>query len=104
MSARNTRLRFLGIVALLAIPSVWFGVLFVQQSQTAIDVANNEIAGIDYIRAIMPLYFEVEPGGVARTEAVKRFRNARREMDRQLRSHLQAEAVSVALDKEILSP
>jgi diguanylate cyclase (GGDEF)-like protein len=67
MNARMTKYRFLVVVMLLAIPSVVFGWLFVSQSQRAITVATTERAGIEYLRAVIPL-FEDLAGGSASTE------------------------------------
>ncbi|KQS78844.1 hypothetical protein ASG25_09450 [Rhizobium sp. Leaf384] len=50
-----TKYRFLLVVALLAVPSIVFGWLFVSQSQKAISFAMSERAGVEYLRAAIPL-------------------------------------------------
>lgn len=105
MNARITKFRFLLVVVLLAAPSIVFGWLFVSQSQKAITFAADEKAGIQYLRAIIPLFTDLgtshAPG---RRTSLATFDKVRAEMDLRLNSAALSEAVVSALARPQVDP
>ncbi|PYE22319.1 diguanylate cyclase (GGDEF)-like protein [Rhizobium sp. PP-CC-3A-592] len=105
MNARMTKYRFLLVVVLLAVPSIVFGWLFVSQSQKAITFAITERAGIEYLRAVIPLFEDLSSGSSsAGTQYLTTFDAVRAEMDPRFGSSPFSNAVKVALSAESVDP
>ena len=105
MNARITKYRFLLVVILLAAPSIVFGWLFVAQSQKAITFASDENAGIHYLRAVIPLFADLDgPQGPSERKHLATFDAIRAEMDPRFGSALLSEAVVSALKRPSTDP
>jgi len=105
MNARITKYRFLLVVILLAAPSIVFGWLFVSQSQKAITFASDEKAGIQYLRAVIPLFADLDgPRVSSERKNLATFDAIRAEMDPRFGSALLSEAVITALKRPSTDP
>lgn len=101
MTAGRTKTRFLLVVALLSIPSFCFGGLFIANSQKAITFARQEIAGIQYLRSIVPLFLTVGQSGTPRGQsALSQFETMREEVDERFSSAPLSQAVVNALKQK----
>ncbi|MDO9416330.1 putative bifunctional diguanylate cyclase/phosphodiesterase [Pararhizobium sp.] len=105
MTPGKTKIRFLLVVALLAIPSLCFGWLFLAQSQKAITFAEQELAGIQYLRSIVPLFVDLgETHSPQEMQSLSAFEAMRAQMDVRFESGLLSEAVVNAFHRSPSNP